>query len=122
MTIMEALSSADRLKPNQIDKTEKVKWLSELDGRIHNEIIDSYGKGDRFGGYADGVNLNTELIVREPYDSLYIYWLIWHVESALNEQGNANNTYIKFESTLNAFKKWYVRTHRNESPRIKLWR
>ena len=122
MTIMEAIANADTLKPNQIDKVIKIKWLSELDGRIKNEIIDSYGKGEVFTGYTEKKSRDTVLIVPEPYDSLYIDWLIWHIEESYNEQGNANNTYSKFENTFEAYKRWYIRTHRHDAPRIKLWR
>ncbi len=120
MRLLDAISNADKLKPNQFDAAVKTMWLSELDGRINNEIIDSCGRDEAFKGYE--VNDDATLIVPEPYDSIYIYWLIWHIEDALNEQGNANNTYTKFENTFEAYKKWYIRTHRHNAARIKLWR
>lgn len=121
MTIMEAISAADKIKPNQFDNVIKTMWLSELDGRIKYEIIDSQGtNGDTAVVYE--ANSDATLLVPTPYDSIYIYWIIWHIEDALNEQGNANNTYTKFENTFEAFKRWYIRTHKHNAPRIKLWR
>lgn len=122
MTIMEAIAGADAIKPNQIDKVLKIKWLSELDGRLNNEIFDSYGKGEAFTGYTEKGSRNQILLVPEPYDSLYIDWLVWHIEETYNEQSNANNTLAMFNNTLDSFKRWYIRTHQYDSPRIKLWR
>ncbi len=39
MTIREAIDRLDRLTPNQYDNEEKVRWLSELDGVAHREIL-----------------------------------------------------------------------------------
>lgn len=39
MTIQEALDELDAMMPNAVARETKVKWLSVLDGTIHNEVI-----------------------------------------------------------------------------------
>ena len=39
MTISEAIERADRLMPNQYDREQKVRWLSELDGQAEREVF-----------------------------------------------------------------------------------
>ena len=40
MTLMGAINHIDAVKPNGYSQTEKVKWLSTLDGIVKAEIID----------------------------------------------------------------------------------
>ena len=76
MTVIEAISTVDSIKPNTYLQEEKVKMLSTLDGIIKNEIIDSYegGKDITFEGYTKDT-LSTTLLVSAPYDEIYILWL-----------------------------------------------
>lgn len=56
MTINEAISAADALKPNQYDAAQKRAWLSELDGRIHRELILTHAHDaaqEAFTGYGE---------------------------------------------------------------------
>ena len=41
MTINEAIEQLDKLKPNAYETAEKVRWLSELDGQITDELLES---------------------------------------------------------------------------------
>ena len=39
MTIMQAITQTQSVKPNQYDDEMMVNWLSELDGMIYHEYI-----------------------------------------------------------------------------------
>ena len=39
MTIIEAINRIDDAKPNQYTQSDKVRWLSALDGIVHDEIL-----------------------------------------------------------------------------------
>ena len=39
MTITQALEIVDRLTPNQYDMEDKIRWLAELDGIAHREVL-----------------------------------------------------------------------------------
>lgn len=42
MTIIEAINKIDSLKPNAYTQTDKIRWLSLLDGRVKEEVIDTH--------------------------------------------------------------------------------
>lgn len=42
MTIQDALTVADTMRPNRIDDEQKIMWLSQLDGKVWNETISTH--------------------------------------------------------------------------------
>ena len=42
MTIIEAINRLDKIKPNGYDQSDKVTWLSELDGMVKQTVIDTH--------------------------------------------------------------------------------
>lgn len=48
MTIIEAIQKTDELKPNGYTQSQKIEWLSKLDGIIKRGIIDTHEGGDEF--------------------------------------------------------------------------
>ena len=46
MTIRDAISKVDALKPNTYKEEDKVRWLSTLDTRVKTQIIDAHECSD----------------------------------------------------------------------------
>lgn len=113
MTIIEAITRVDAVKPNTYSQMDKVKWLSELDGIIKAEIIDTHEGGENvpFAGYTEYTDLNTKLLVPAPYDEVYIRYLEMQIDYANNEYGKYNNSMMMYNSAYTAFEKYYNRTH-----------
>lgn len=42
MTIIEAINRLDKIKPNGYDQSDKVTWLSELDGMVKQTVTDTH--------------------------------------------------------------------------------
>lgn len=116
MTIIEAITHVDTVKPNSYGQTEKIKWLSALDGVIKNEIIDTHEGGEAitFTGYSEDVDLTTKLLVPAPYDEVYIRYLEMQIDYANNEYGKYNNSMVMYNTAYNAFQAYY---NRNNAPR-----
>ena len=114
MTIIDAISRADRLKPNTYSQQDKVRWLSNLDGIVKKEIIDTHEGGEdvRFEGYNDDTPLTTELLIPAPYDEVYVRYLEMQIDYANGEYGKYNNSLSMFEAVFTAFKKYYNREHK----------
>ena len=113
MTIMGAISHLDAVKPNGYSQTEKIKWLSTLDGIVKAEIIDTHegGEGVSFKGYDDTTALTQELLIPHPYDDVYIKWLEAQIDYANGEYGKYNNSITMYNTAYSAFEKYYNRTH-----------
>lgn len=113
MTIMDAIFRIDVLKPNCYSQSEKVKWLSTLDGLIKSEIIDTHedGKGIEFAGYDENTDLSTELLVPAPYDAIYLRWLEAQIDYANGEYRKYNNSLVAYNDAYSLFQRYYNRTH-----------
>lgn len=120
MTIIEVITEVDALHPNGYDQNNKIAWLSNLDGRIKEEIIDTHEGGDDtpFEGY-DSNDISTELIVPRPYDEVYRYWLEAQMDYANGEYTKYNNSMSMFNNAYTAFERHYHKTHMPKGKSIK---
>ena len=137
MKLQEAIEEADRMRfGNASTPEDKIKWLSELDNTIYNEVIvthlqplngrwwyrDETGWHFRkFEKYTEDDG-EVELIAPEPYSVLYMYWLMAKIDlQARDTDYDQSNTL--FETAYSRFKAWYHRNHRAApKPQIKVWR
>lgn len=113
MTILEAISRVDAVKPNSYSQTEKIAWLSRIDATIKNEIIDTHEGAENiaFNGYDNETDTSTELLVPAPYDEVYIRYLEMQIDYANNEYGKYNNSMVMYNAAYTAYEKYYNRTH-----------
>ena len=113
MTIIEAINRVDTIKPNSYGQTEKIRWLSELDGIIKNEIFDTHEGGENilFSGYTDDTAIDTVLLVPAPYDDIYIHYMEMRIDYANNEYGKYNNSMVMYNTAYSAFERYYNRNH-----------
>ena len=113
MTIIEAINKIDTLKPNSYTQLDKIKWLSELDGSIKVEIIDTHEGGSdiTFNEYGEATDINTKLLVSAPHEDLYIKWLESKIDYNNAEYGKYNNSSIAFNNAYSAFERYYNRHH-----------
>lgn len=112
MKIIEAINKLDDLKPNGYTQSAKIAWLSELDGKIKLEVIDTHENGDDvvFNGYTDD-DIDTELLVPAPYDTLYISWLEAQIDYHNHEYTSYNNDMLMFNTKLSDFTAQYNRVN-----------
>jgi hypothetical protein len=113
MTLIDAINRIDAIKPNSFEQIEKIKWLSELDGKVKKEIIDTHEGADDvvFNGYDETTPLETELLIPSPYDPVYLLWLEAQIDYANNEYAKYNNSSVMYNNTYSAYWRYYNRTH-----------
>lgn len=123
MTIMDALYRIDELKPNSYSQTQKIKWLSSLDGIVKSEIIDTHegGEGIVFNGYSENADLSTELLIPAPYDDIYLRWLEAQIDYTNGEYGKYNNSMAMYNTAYTAFQNYYNRTHMPIGKKLKFF-
>ena len=121
MTILEATSIIDSIKPNNYTQPEKVRWLSELDGMIKTNIIDTHEGGSdvSFEGYTESTDYDTTLLVPAPYEDIYIKWLESKIDYANAEYAKYNNTRNAFNAIYEEFENHYNRHHMPIQHRLK---
>lgn len=113
MTIIEAINGIDAIKPNSYSEENKIGWLSLLDGRIKNEIIDTHTGAEikEFSKYDGNTPLDTELLAEAPYDDIYIKWLEAQIDYANGEYAKYNNSSLMFNNLFDAYKNYYNRKY-----------
>ena len=126
MTIQEAIKDVIEKRPNQFTQQNLVRWLSELELDMVEEVFSRYQgfeKEKAFTGYDENTPLSTTLLIKAPYDSLYCYWLYAMVDFHHNEMNRYNAAALMYAQRLAAFKNHINRNHMpNDKNRIKhLW-
>ena len=113
MKLIEAITRTDKLKHNTYNKEEKLAWLSELDGMVKAQIIDTHEGGSlvSFSGYDAATEDDTRLLVPAPYDNLYLHWLEAKIDYYNGEFSRYNNAIEMFNTCYQAYADAYHRAY-----------
>ena len=114
MTVSEAIALVDSLKPNKISSTVKVGWLSDIDGLICRELLETHEGNpltEEFTGYAEGRDDDKELIVPFPYSTLYRWYLESQIDLANMEITKFNHSSTMYNNEYRTFADYWNRTH-----------
>jgi len=113
MTIQEALDMADQLKPNMMARPLKIRFLNELEGMIHEEILMKHEHTtaeEERPEYDTETDPETVLLVPAPYDMLYVFWLVSRIDYQNMEMDKYNNDRALFENAYRQAADWWNRT------------
>ena len=114
MTINEAITLADDMKPNMMKTAVKVRFINEIEGKIHAEILMKHEHTDAeevCPHYDNNTDPGTELLVKAPYDMLYVYWIMARIDQLNQEMDKFNDDYALFDNAWNNFGDYWIREH-----------
>lgn len=113
MKIIEAINRIDDLKFNTFSQDQKVNWLSKLDSMVKTQIIDTHEGGEEvsFTGYDSDTDLQTQLLVKAPFDEVYLRWMEAQIDYHNGEIDKYNISITMFNTEFEAFENWYHRNH-----------
>lgn len=116
MTIQEVLEQVDLLTANQIPGEVKIRWLSGLDQMIALEVHGGRkGLEDAgFSGYGVDAALDTKLLVPEPYDEIYRWYLEMKIQDVHGEMARYNNAAVKYNQALASYMDYVNRVYPRE--------
>jgi len=112
MTIQQAMDKADRMKPNMMPAEDKIGFLSEIEGKIHEEIIMTHehtAEEETRPEYDEDTDPTTEMLVPAPYDMIYVYWLMAQIDHLNQEMDKYNNDRSLFEDAWGNFADYWNR-------------
>ena len=107
VTINFVIEEAQRLHPDTIPDSIKVRWLGELDGKIMRETMH---KND-FTPYKFPEDGEKELVVKAPYDNIYTLYIIAMSDFFSGEMANYSASAMLFEEAYSEFRKNYIRNN-----------
>ena len=105
MTIAKAIERADELRPNPFSEEQKIRWLSELDGKIAREVLENKD----FSGYDYAHDSEAELILEEAYCDIYLFYLAAMIDFFSRDYTEYNNSMLMFNEAFSGFLKAYKR-------------
>ena len=113
MTIQEALDLTNEMKPSMMQDWKKIRYLSEIEGLIHTELRlkhEHTEEEESLPVYDDTTDRGTALIVPEPYDMVYVYWLMTKIDLMNLEYEKYNADRELFDNAYNTLSDWWTRT------------
>lgn len=114
MTVNEAIMFVDKMKPNKFSPEEKFRWLTDIDGMIVRELIETHEGNPltgEFQGYAVGRDEDAVLIAPAPYDQIYRWYLESQIDLGNMEIAKYNNSKSLFNQAYLTYTDHYNRTH-----------
>lgn len=113
MRVNEAIEILDKLRPNQYKIPQKLRWLSDLDGKIFEDVYLTH-EDNEFEGFEKYTqdDMSKELLIPEPYTEIYEHYLSAQIYYNNNEMARYSNAMIMFNNALAEFEAWYNRTHK----------
>lgn len=124
MTIQKAIDLADSMKPNMMLQAVKIGFLSEIEGKIHEEIIMTHAhtaEEETRPVYDEETDTSTEMLVPAPYDMVYVYWLMAQIDHLNQEMDKYNNDRSLFEDAYGNFGDYWNRTRMPIQRNRQLW-
>lgn len=111
MTIGEVIGRVDELSPNQYTTEQKMRWLTNLDGRIFEELIKTHRNPPR-ESFEKYTSTQDELLVPFPYaDDLYCWYLQAMIAAQNAEDSKYEQLRVLYNEALEAYENWYNRNH-----------
>ncbi len=105
MTVKEALDTVSALKPHAYDAKHLLRELSRLDGRILREVWQGRaGAAEALPDYTEETAETTALLAEEPYDLMYIHYLMARAALWNGETERYNQYALLFEEVYAAYR------------------
>ena len=109
-TFSEIIDRVDQNKPNAFEKTEKIRWLTELDGKVAAEVMMMSITGVRNLPKGDAA-LKSEPLVGLPYEDIYDRYLEAMIDYHNGEFNNYQNSMEAYNWAYGKFLNWYLNTY-----------
>ena len=133
MTPNKVIEMVDKLRPNPYDEETKLSWINDLDGNVRRLVFQwdekyietiktQYEEGkiteeeykaiiDKTKPYVYPNDMDKELLITDPFESVYALYLETMIDYHNREYGNYNNSASMFETRFADYKKAYIREH-----------
>lgn len=113
MTIRQAIGQVDSHLVNTYTQKDKLGWLDQLDRRVKTLILDTHEgeEGVSFSGYDTRTEPDTQLLVKPPYDEIYLRWLEAQIHYHNGEYDKYNSAIALYNTAYDGYRNDYNRTH-----------
>lgn len=135
MTVAGIIEQFNTERPNQVDDDIKLGWLKKCEQMIINEIIISHehdlADEDKVSltvhgstlritpagsleSHMDTFDMDTNLLVQEPYDDLYIWYLDQRIGFTQSDTKRYNMAVVQYNNALLSYQQYFNRTYKTK--------
>ncbi len=101
-TLSAAIREADELRPgNPFGNDRKTAWINALEGRIQTDVF--LRDTVEIKSYDYDTDGETELLLKAPYDDLYLHYLLAMIDFSLGEYSEYENSMAMFNGLFGNF-------------------
>lgn len=117
MTVVGIIDQYNLERPNSVEDNVKMEFLRKCEANIIENVILLYEPlvGERtqeeWEEHLDEFDYDTNLVLDEPFDDLYIYYLDQRIALNNNDTKRYNAASRLFDNMLLSFKQKYNREH-----------
>ena len=113
MRAKEAIAQLRELKPNQYSDSMMLRWLSDLDGQIYDDVMKNSEDAPPYPclPYTVERDLDRHLLVPGPHHGLYVHYLSAQIDYHNGEYDRYNNGMVMFNVAYQAFADAWTRSH-----------
>ncbi len=102
MTVLDAITKANKAKRNNVPFEKKIQWLEILDGEINKELRQVPGELPPY-------NVSTDLLVPKPYCDIYPAYLVMRIDLELEDLEHYNGDALCFNKLLQSLSSYCKR-------------
>ena len=117
MTAAGMIEQINYERPNQVEDYVKLEWLKKCEANLLDGVIllrvplEGERSPEEWQEYLDTFNYDSELILKEPYDDLYVYFVDQRMGLNNNDMKRYNVATRLFDNMYLTFQQKYNREH-----------
>lgn len=115
MTIQAAIDRIDEMKPNVFTDEQKIAWLSEVDNYVIRELYkthEGWPEGIDFVGYDQDTEMDTILLIPEPYHRIYEHYLAMQMDDKNRDTAEYAKNMNAFNADWQVYADYFNRTYK----------
>lgn len=114
MKVSEAIERVKERKPNAYSDSMLLDWLNEIEARVQSDLMDTTPEG--VISYDIERDMERELLLPRPHDSLYLTFVIMMIEFNQQEYTAYNNSAELFNTQFADAQKYYNEKYKKVKP------
>ena len=111
MKSKEVIRQTDLAKPNAFEEELKFLWLTALEGQIAADVFLMAPVETEQFNYSYPAGLDMELLVKPPYDELYVLYLEAKIDAENGEYNKYLNSLQLYNNAYGNFLRWFAGTY-----------
>lgn len=105
-TMNKVIEHVDRMHPNVFTDDDKYEWIKTLEGLVAHEVLQEDAPD-----YALPDDADKDLLVKSPYDDIYLLYVTAMIHLHNREYDHYNNAAVVFHDRYEQYKAWYIRNN-----------